>query len=955
MKRIHLRITANLLVLLLILCSQSIKAATQAYLLDTSSLKNVDELYLVGALQGIVNRDAPRLFLSGVNSSLCSGADNVYADYLQKEKGFVFTRLKSLGEAVSLFSRMKRDDGVTPLIKGLVKYPTSYVDPATNKKQSAYFNYWIAANFAAQEDLLPVSESVLSCKTPMLSGSEFWFRDDQMKTGWDAPFSQLTRLPDGGLKVSMRPGVKERYVGYANRWVYLDLDQTPKIEVVVSDVTPGKTWSLGVRMATTVNTTESSGFVKVPGLTDIDRPGTFAVDLAATGLFNPRSGMAGIQIIPGGQGTEVTIKSVRLLNKEGHDPDARPYVPPKDIFDGLSIKHDLTLNAPYEQNEEKACAWSLANQRQHCDPSAFGSFTGGAWILKGLDYVISKKIYLYYQNKEPFFKGGYPNLDTILSELKPPGLVFGWLGEESPSCMKMGQYGARYAGGPPENFSFWQWVPLKDASKPVSLPEIREVKQLENKTYLNFSWASADYIPISYDLMEGFWQDPNRGKVPMTWGFNPLIAQYAPALVEFYAVQATPKDSFWGFTAGYTHSSCFPSEALRLYADETRKGLARLGISPAVDVWDSVRNASRVYEELAKSSAASPGIKLMTLLPSARGPEISWLDNGATVLRMDELFHGKSQRNGGSTVESIVAGVKELQQRHQGRDPLFLTCNTRISPTTALKVQQLLPENVQIVGMPDFIALAEESGALVAVPFSDTVGSGDTLKVSFELHNASGKTGEGGTVTWTLPPGWKASPAEWRHGPVPMGSNLKQVVTFTPPAGMTAGKVSFVYKDSRFAWEKEFFVSTCPQSVNISDGESVAGWTATGGAALSVEKGMVKITPKVERSRADFFSANRTKSDNGRVTIPLAELDFNRNPVLNISIPDQDGAGTVLGLIDENGEWRRCAEQNDIGTLSINLATATKWTGLKKVSLTIDPSTNFGSLLKLRSIKLCYP
>lgn len=944
---------ATLLRLVLLVSPQMAQAA-QAYLLDTSSLRNVDDLYLLGTLQGIVNRDAPRLFLTGVNSSLSAGANEVYAQYLQKEKGFTFTRFTSLGDAISTFASMKRADGVTPLIRGLIKYPTHVVDTATKRKMAAYYNYWIAANFAAQEDLLPVSESVLQCLTPALSGSEFWHKDNQMK-GWEATFSELKRSPEGGLTVNVRPGLQARFVGYASRFVHLDLDQTPKIEIVVSDLTPGRTWSLGIRMATVVNTMESSACVKVPGLTGIDRTGTFVVDLASTGLFIPRSGMARLQIMPHGQGTEVTVKSIRLLDAQGEDPQTLPYVPPRNIFDGLAIKRDLTTNAPYAQDEEKACAWSLANQRKLCNPRAFGSFAGGAWILKGLDYVIAKKIYLFYQNKEPIFKGGYPNLDLILADLKPPGLVFGWLGAESPACMKMGQYGARYAGGPPENFSFWQWVPLNDPGKPVPLPAVREVQGLQNKTYLNFSWASADYISISYDLMDGFWQDPDRGKIPMTWGFNPLIALYAPALVEFYARTATPRDSFWGFTAGYTHTSCFPPEALRLYAEETRQGLARLGISPAVDVWDSVRHASPVYEELSRNSSTAPGIKLMTLLPSSRGPEISWLDNGATVLRMDELFHGKSQKNGGSTVESIVAGVKQLQSRHQARDPLFLTCNTRIAPSLALKVQEQLPANVQIVGMPDFIALAEESGALVALPFSTTVGSGDQLKVRFELHNASGKTGKPGEVTWTLPAGWTSSPSNWAHGPVPLGSNLKQVVTFTPPEGMTTGKVSVVYKDSRFPWEKEFFITTCSRSVTISDGDSLAGWTSAGAATLSMDRGMLKITPANRRSRADFFSEHRAMNDNGRITIPLGNVDFNRNPLLVVNIPDQDGAGTVLGLLDEKGEWKRCAEHSDVMTLSVNLPAVTKWRGTKEVSLTIDPLTHFGSMVRIRSIKLCYP
>ena len=951
-----LRIT--LAALSCILCCGTLTAATrahQAYLLDTGGLRDVEELYLVGALQGIVNRDAPRLFLSALDHGMCAGANNVYVSYLEKEKGFTFTRLKSLGDAIFTFAAMKRADGVTPLLAGLVKYPTFYVDQAKRTKVNTYYNYWIAANFAAQEDLLPVSDNILKCQTSMLSGSEFWWKDEKMGAGWGAMFAVLKRPPTGGLSVQIRPGFKLNKTAYCNRTVYLDVDVTPKIEVVVSDLTPGGAWSLRIKTPTTVQTNVNCGAVSVPGLTDIRSTGTFIADLAATGLFNPRSGRADLQIAPIGQGVSVTVKSIRLLNAKGEEPNGAPYSPRKDVFHGLSVKRDLVASAPYEQDEEKACAWSLANQRKQCDPSAFGSFAGGAWILKGLDFAIAKKVYLFYQDKCPYTKDPYPNLDKILADLKPPGLVLGWIAGESYSCMKMGEYGARYAGGPPENFSFWQWVPLNQPGRPIPLPQVREVKGLENKIYLNFSWASADAIEFTYNLMEGFWEDPNRGTVPITWGFNPLLVKFAPALVEFYAHSATPKDSFWGFTAGYTHASCFPPATLKLYAEETRRGLFELGMSPAVDVWDCDRNCSPLYEELSQASAAFPGVKLMSVTPTARGPETFWLDNGAVVVRNDSRFHGNSQKNGKTTLQGIVAAIKEIVAQYPGIDPKFLTCNTRVSPTFVKELQSLLPANVMIVGMPDFIGLAEESGALVAVPYSDGVGSGDSVKVSFELHNASGATGQAGKVTWTLPPGWKSSSSEWNHGPIPVGSNLKHVVTFTPPEGITSGTVSIGYKDSRFRWKKEFFLTTYPQSATVTDCHSAEEWNASGGASVSLDRSMIKITPRLIQARCDFFGKNRVEMNNGRVTFPLPNLDFSRKPILKIHVPDQGSEGTTVGILDEKGAYKKGAALNGVGTFSIDLNALTKWSGTRKVTLAIDPCRNFGRYVRIRSLKVCYP
>ena len=914
--------------------------ATPAYLLDTSGLGDVGELYLIGSLQGIVNRDAPRLFL------VRGSPDQVYAAYLEREKGFAFTRLKSLPDAIVTFAAMKRADGVTPLIKGLVKYPATYWDEANRKMVDRYYNYWIAANFAAQEDLLPVHEGLMKHTSPMLGGAEFWHKDTGMR-GWSGMFAEAKHSETNGLSV-----ISGRANSYASKVVYLDLAETPKVEIVVSDVSPGGAWSLAITMGSTVKTFEMRKGTAIPGLTNVSTPGTFVADLAGTGLFNPRAGRAELRIAPLTTGVTVTVKSIRLLDANGNEPAAAPYSPPKDVFAGLPIKRDLATSPPYEQNEDSACEWSLANQRGLCAPDAFASYAGGGWILMGLDYTVAKKVYHFYQDKTPFVKEGYPNLDKLLSDFKTPGLVYGWLGNEDYACMKMGAYGARYAGGVPGNFSFWQWVPLKNPGEPVPLPQVREITRLQNKVYVNFAWASSDYIQFSYNLMDGFWQDPNRGKVPVTWGFNPLLAKFAPAFVEFYDHSATPKDSFWGFTAGYTHLSGFPPDRLQAYAEETRRGVHDLGLSPAVDVWDSFPHCNEAYEALSMDTPASQGIKLMSVLPgSTTAPETYWLDNGCPVVRLDRPLYSVWQDDQKSTPESIVASVVAAAHKFPGKGPRFLTCNCRFAPTFLMEVQKLLPDEFVMVGMPDFIALAQEAGAVTALPFSDAVGSGDSLKVSFELHNASGTMGDPGKVSWSLPPGWTSSQKEWVHDAVPKGGNLKHVVTFTPPAGTTAGTALIGYKDSRFDWEKEIVLTTYPQGTGISDCTSTEGWTATDGAAVCLERGMLKITPKTVLRRHDAASGTRVEK-NGRVSFVLKQVDFSRKPVLHINIPDQDSHGTTIGVTDETGQYKQCALSSVPGHVSIDLAAVTKWTGTKDLTLNIDPATGHGKYVRIRSVKV---
>ena len=44
--------------------------------------------------------------------------------------------------------------------------------------------------------------------------------------------------------------------------------------------------------------------------------------------------------------------------------------------------------------------------------------------------------------------------------------------------------------------------------------------------------------------------DAARGSVPIAWGVNPLIAEVAPGLLEFYGATASANDTFFAATAG---------------------------------------------------------------------------------------------------------------------------------------------------------------------------------------------------------------------------------------------------------------------------------------------------------------------------------------------------------------------------------------------------------------------
>ena len=66
-------------------------------------------------------------------------------------------------------------------------------------------------------------------------------------------------------------------------------------------------------------------------------------------------------------------------------------------------------------------------------------------------------------------------------------------------------------------------------------------------------------------------------------------------------------------------------------------------------------------------------------------------------------------------------------------------------------------------------------------------------------------------------------------------------------------------------------------------------------------------------------------------------------------------SSALAGVTDETGQYKQLATAGAPGTCSIDLSAVTKWTGTKDLTLCIDPAAGYGSYVRIRSIKVCYP
>ncbi len=91
------------------------------------------------------------------------------------------------------------------------------------------------------------------------------------------------------------------------------------------------------------------------------------------------------------------------------------------------------------------------------------------------------------------------------------------------------------------NFSFHSRLPARVPLKQKHLqPE--EVQVEHDKIYLTFTLSDGDQLMMMNTGELGNWRRPERGQIPFNWEIQPLLAEFAPALLGLYYASLTPSD-----------------------------------------------------------------------------------------------------------------------------------------------------------------------------------------------------------------------------------------------------------------------------------------------------------------------------------------------------------------------------------------------------------------------------
>jgi len=345
----------------------------------------------------------------------------------------------------------------------------------------------------------------------------------------------------------------------------------------------------------------------------------------------------------------------------------------------------------------------------------------------GLDGAVALKMFVFNLSPDTQkFAAHAAEFQKLVAALRGPTTVpsvYGWAEPEPDMTLATSLGGGAVMCDAAPNLSFW----LNVAARPPTLPYHAAAPALERDAlYVVFQTNEGDTPKFAAGLMGGAWIDAARGSVPIAWGVNPLVAEVAPGLLEFYGNTASANDTFFAATAGagYAYPSHMPRDAFRTYV--ARAAALTAALTPGwprhsweIDIWDT-NNASDISEYAA---AFGDGVGAFSMQPEAMAGTNAVLPGGLPlIITARELWYPQQD---GACDEGFYAHALSRAAANITTRPAFVlvyglvphdTCNKTIFDNAhAVRALGALPDGtpVRVVGMQDWVALAR-SAALPA-------------------------------------------------------------------------------------------------------------------------------------------------------------------------------------------------------------------------------------------------
>lgn len=250
----------------------------------------------------------------------------------------------------------------------------------------------------------------------------------------------------------------------------------------------------------------------------------------------------------------------------------------------LTIKDDLRgmFSTKYQ-----VYGYLYTNYWSQCTHRLMGGLqTNNFWYLR--DYLVATKCAVVWL--DPTVAADASTLALFTSGMTAvDGVYIGWWPNEGGDLQWIANYGIPVmASDLFDNGTVYGGVTTN-----ISVPVIPPAPPLQNKIYVSITLSDGDNVQYMQHTMYQNWQNSSRGKVPIGWTVQPLLADFDPEMLNYFWSTATTNDCLVAGPsgAGYTRINYWSAANVTSYTKASNHYLQRTGIRVAT-VWLTVSSTT---------------------------------------------------------------------------------------------------------------------------------------------------------------------------------------------------------------------------------------------------------------------------------------------------------------------------------------------------------------------------
>jgi len=322
------------------------------------------------------------------------------------------------------------------------------------------------------------------------------------------------------------------------------------------------------------------------------------------------------------------------------------------------------------------------------------------------DYAVANRAMVFWL--DPNKPDERALFEKIMSDVQPGTPYLGWFANDVSGEFNGTELTSKHgvfvlAADWFNNMSVLSGVKGKTRKQP-SLP----TPKLDNKIYVTFTFSEGDNLQYDQHRMRQIWDDQGRGSVPINWTIDPLLSDAAPIMLSHYEQTATPNDLLIAGPsgAGYFYPNAWPDASFDAYMKLSNKYLLRSGLNIAY-----VLNRTSGQNVPLSPSKAQAYIDDLHL----NGLFLSWENNTQTTILNGSL--PQSIILGAGSVSEAEKVIADASSGWDGKSPKFISVGVLAwsnTPTDIANVAKSLGPQYQVVRGDQYFQLVRQTNGLPA-------------------------------------------------------------------------------------------------------------------------------------------------------------------------------------------------------------------------------------------------